>query len=185
MAGITAISRAHGIWIFGLLSALLLIGSAASAQERARSGAAMDHSHLPIAAPTGAPAPALSLQLSPDAMSGYNLRLILENFSMMPPPFGLSDMADMMRDSTDKNGVIEGHAHLYINGTKIQRLYGRDAHLPANLFRSGINQITVSINNHGHMYWTFDERQVLATLFINPASEQIVAHRFESFPAVN
>ncbi len=92
-------------------------------------------------------------------------------------------MTALMVPSMDSNtGFVEGHAHLYVNGVKIRRLYGSDVHLPATLFRPGVNQITVTINNHGHMYWTVDGRQVLATLFVNPTVERAVVYRFESYP---
>jgi len=54
--------------------------------------------------------------------------------------------------------------------------------LPSQLFKSGINQITVSINNHGHMYWTSAEKQILATLFIFDDGKPTVKYKFESFP---
>lgn len=80
------------------------------------------------------------------------------------------------------SGFVEGHAHLYVNGTKVQRVYDRDIHLPASLFQAGVNQISVTLNNHGHMHWTQDGRQLIATLFINPQAAQAVIYRFESFP---
>ena len=146
------------------------------------SGATMDHSHIPIAVPLGAPAPELSLKLHQDVMTGYNLKLIIRNFAMMPPSKDVADMMSLMSASLNEYDIVEGHAHLYINGTKIQRLYGHDIHLPASLFKTGVNQISESINNHGHMYWTMDERQVLATLYIVPALDKPIKHRFESFP---
>lgn len=144
----------------------------------------MDHSHMPAAVPPGAPIPALSLTIDRDAMSGFNLRLVTENFSLIPPPQGEMDMAQLMAPSTDGlTGYVEGHAHLYVNGVKIQRLYGNYVHLPANLLRGGVNQITVTINNHGHMYWSVDGRQILATVFLQQGIEEPVVYRFESFPA--
>ena len=143
----------------------------------------MDHSHLPIAVPEGAPAPLLSLSLHKDAMSGFNLEVRSEHFVFVPPPAEAMDMQALMAASMDPgSGFVEGHAHLYVNGEKIQRLYGPYAHLPSELFREGINQITVSINNHGHMYWTVDDRQVLATVFVNPSNVPAIVYRFESFP---
>lgn len=165
-----------------LAFALLACASWSTGQESVGTGEMMDHSHLPIAVPAGAPGPGLSLVLSRDAMTGFNLKIITRNFSMMPPPAGVTDMQRLMGATVDGNGLIEGHAHLYVNGVKVQRLYGHDVHLPATLFKPGVNQITVSINNHGHLYWTFDQRQILATLFIDPDAEDPLKHRFESFP---
>lgn len=145
----------------------------------------MSHSHMPISIPDNAPAPALSLDLYADSMSGYNLILRLENYRMTPPP-QLPSMSELMTATVDpKTGYVEGHAHLYINGTKIQRLYGESAHLPSKLFITGINHITVTINNHGHMFWSIQETQVLATLFFKHDGTPTIVHQFASFPIQN
>ncbi len=143
----------------------------------------MDHSHMPIEIPEEIATPALSLSIYQDTVSGYNLELSIERYSLIPPPADLTTMEELMVPTINKNsGFVEGHAHLYVNGEKIQRIYGNYIHLPATLFKPGINQLTVSINNHGHMYWTFEKRQILATLFINPSSESLITYQFESFP---
>lgn len=99
----------------------------------------------------------------------------------MPPPKDILSMTALMTASTDEQtGFIAGHAHLYINGEKIQRVYGNNIHLPSELFRQGINQLTITLNSHGHMYWTVDRRKVLATLFINLNKSDPVVYRFES-----
>lgn len=170
-----------------LASALLCLCLNSHAQMNSSAPVAegMDHSHMPAAVPPGAPIPALSLTIYRDAMSGFNLQLITENFSLIPPPQGEMDMAQLMMPATDRlTGYVEGHAHLYINGIKIQRLYGNYVHLPANLLQTGVNQITVTINNHGHMYWSVDGRQILATVFLQQGIEEPVVYRFESFPAL-
>lgn len=144
--------------------------------------APMDHSHIPIEVPEAVPVPRLSLEVSRDWMTGLNLQLRTENYRFTAPPNGLS-MGELMSPSLDHDaGVLEGHAHLYINGEKIQRIYGPDIHLPETLFVEGINQITVSINNHGHMYWTQGTRQILASVFLDLSKDDLIIHTFESFP---
>jgi len=146
--------------------------------------AGMQHSHAPIGVPDGVAAPGLSLTLYKDTQDGYNLQLITTAFKLGPPPRRILSMDESMQATTDGvTGFLEGHAHLYINGEKIQRIYGSDIHIPENLIPTGTNQVTVTLNNHGHMYWIIGGRQVLATLFVNPESEPIIANRFESFPA--
>lgn len=142
----------------------------------------MDHSHMPINVPTNAKIPALSLHLSKDAMSGYNLTLQLQRYELMPPPEGFS-MADLMSATTSpSSGFIEGHAHLYINGVKIQRIYGENIHLPDSLFKSSVNTISVTLNNHGHMYWVAKDKKVVATLYVDQDKTPFVTYIFESFP---
>ena len=46
----------------------------------------MDHSHLPIAIPSNGAKPALSLSLNKDTMSGYNLHLQIQHYTLIPPP---------------------------------------------------------------------------------------------------
>lgn len=144
----------------------------------------MDHSHAPIGVPEGVDLPGLSLTLYKDTQSGFNLQLITTAFILGPPPRKKLSMEESMQATTDsRTGFLEGHAHLYINGEKIQRVYGHDVHIPQELISHGDNQITVTLNNHGHMYWIIDNRQVLATLFVNPMSDPVITNRFESFPA--
>lgn len=146
--------------------------------------AMMDHSHIPIDVPGGVPVPSLSIQVERDWMSGLNLTLHTENYALIPPPAGL-DMAALMTASIQADtGLAEGHAHLYVNGEKVQRIYGETLHLPDTLFKPGLNQISVSINNHGHMYWTADNRQILATLYVDLSKDDLVTHRFESYPTM-
>jgi len=145
----------------------------------------MDHSHIPLEIPANVETPSLSLAVSRDWMSGLNLQVHTANYIMTPPPSGLS-MIEAMKPSIDaETGFAEGHAHLYINGIKVQRIYGPNLHLPEALFKPGLNQINVTINNHGHMYWTAAGRQVMATLFIDLDDfEDLVTYRFESYPAL-
>jgi len=142
----------------------------------------MDHSHMPINVPTTAEIPALSLHLTKDAMSGYNLALNIQKYTLIPPPEVLS-MPEMMNSTINAtSGFIEGHAHLYINGVKIQRVYGKNIHLPQGLFKEGINTVSVTLNNHGHMYWVAKDKKILATLYINQDKTPFITYKFESFP---
>lgn len=144
---------------------------------------AMDHSHMPISIPANAKVPALSLYISRDIMSGYNLSLKLQRYHLTPPPEALS-MDDLMGISIDTDSnFIEGHAHLYVNGIKIQRVYGENIHLPQKLFKAGVNTISITLNNHGHMYWTANDKKIIATLFVNQDKSPFVTYKFESFPA--
>ncbi|MGS0536250.1 hypothetical protein [Pseudoalteromonas sp. SaAl2] len=142
----------------------------------------MDHSHLPIAVPDNATVPALSLTLEADVMSGYNLSINTKGYIFMPPPTGLNMMQLMSADLDESTHQLKGHAHLYINGVKIQRVYGKYVHLPADLFSAGLNTISITLNNHGHMYWTANNKKIVATLYINDQVDTLVTYRFESFP---
>ncbi len=62
-------------------------------------------------------APEVTLDLSHDPMTGYNLHIRTRNFTFAPQSAGMEDVAG------------EGHAHVYVNGTKIARLYGDWMHI--------------------------------------------------------
>ena len=147
--------------------------------------AMMDHSHLPIAVPSDAEEMSLSLSLARDAMSGYNLTLHTQRYILAAPPSD-ANMSELMSASIDsKSGYLVGHAHLYVNGEKIQRIYGAGVHLPQTLFKQGTNSISVTLNNHGHMYWTIEGKKVVATLYIDSSNtSKLVKHKFESFPSI-
>lgn len=145
----------------------------------------MDHSHIPIDVPSNAPTPRLSLELSRDVMSGFNLTLKLSHYQFTVPPANMSMQEMMSVGQLSRQGYLQGHAHLYINGEKIQRIYGQYVHLPQELFKNGINNISVTLNNHGHMYWLADTKKILATLTINPNNDKFLVHDFASFPLKN
>ncbi|MEO1323212.1 MAG: hypothetical protein AAFV59_09425 [Pseudomonadota bacterium] len=158
--------------------------TALEAPVQRASNSPMDHSHMPVLLPDGIPVPTLSIVITRDWMSGLNLEILTENYVMDAPPSTL-DMSVLMQPSINhETGFAEGHAHLYVNGIKIQRVYGNHVHLPDSLFKPGLNQINVSINNHGHMYWMANGRQIIATLYIDLDQDNLVKHRFESYPAM-
>lgn len=142
----------------------------------------MEHSHMPIAVPESVKPVALSLVLTKDTMSGFNLTLHTRHYNLMPPRQGLSMDESMAASINATSGYVEGHAHLYINGEKIQRVYGENIHLPETLFKQGTNSISVTLNNHGHMAWTMAGKKIIATLYVGSVLSAEIKHKFESFP---
>ncbi|MCE9687995.1 hypothetical protein LZP73_17610 [Shewanella sp. AS16] len=132
--------------------------------------ASMVHDYGPIQVPDDSPLPELALVLHRDAMSGINLHLALRHYALGPP------------EQAAVGKMLNGHAHLYVNGKKIQRLYGPDVHLPAELFKPGVNLVLVSLNAHSHAVWQDGDKQLLASSFINPEADKLVLHSFSSAP---
>ncbi|MBO6657194.1 MAG: hypothetical protein JJ934_09885 [Pseudomonadales bacterium] len=97
--------------------------------------------------------PELAMILARDSEDGFNLHVDLANFQMESPA---------ARTEPLKNSV-RGHAHLYLNGVKLTRLYAKDLHLPARLFRSGMNSLQISINDHNHAVWAVGNDPIQAT----------------------
>lgn len=95
-----------------------------------------DHHHKMIEIPAGQPIPSVNLIVHKDPLKGYNLQTQVSNFRFAPE--NISNAA--------KPG--EGHAHLYVNGKKITRLYGSWYYLE-NL-QPGKNAIAVRLNSNNH-----------------------------------
>ena len=138
------------------------------------------HQHDLVAIPAKAKQPQLSVKLYPDPLSGYNLHLELVNYRIEPP----EKEAAQNQETTDsiENLIIGGHAHLFVNGKKIRRLYSRYTHVPGSLLNEGINNITVTLNSHQHNSWTLDGRPLTSSVTIDTNKSKAVIHEFSSSP---
>lgn len=94
------------------------------------------HKHKTLEIPVGQPVPSVNLIVHPDAMQGWNLEVKVSNFKFAPEKVNQESKA------------TEGHAHLYINGKKLTRLYGSWYYLSS--LEPGSNKITVTLNTNGH-----------------------------------
>jgi len=113
--------------------------------------ATMAHAHdETLDLPAGDAAPRLGVQVTPDPASGWNLQVTAENFRFAPENASTSDAPG------------EGHAHVYVNGTKIARLYGEWMHLAT--LPEGEVAIEVSLSSNGHKLITVDGVPVSATV---------------------
>ena len=110
------------------------------------------HVHPPREAPSGMPAPSVTHLVFPDASDGYNLQILVRNFDFAPASIN------------GEARVGEGHAHVYVNGVKIGRVYGPWFHLPAALFASGENEVRVTLNANDHGEWTVGGEPVASTV---------------------
>ncbi len=108
-------------------------GSAATVAGHA-SGRAHDH-EMPHDLPEGPQAPAVVVTLTPDPASGWNLHATTTNFRFAPEKAGQPHVSG------------EGHAHVYVDGKKIARLYGPWLHIPA--LPDGAT-VTVTLNANDH-----------------------------------
>lgn len=97
-----------------------------------------EHAHTGIDVSEWEETPSVSLTLHKDAMAGYNLEVTPKHFTFAPEHV---------------NGAVvegEGHAHVYINGTKYARLYGPWMYLSGDLFKKGENEVRVTLNANTH-----------------------------------
>ena len=160
--------------ISSLIFTLMFFPAMANAQMDMDMPKGMQHGHIPVSLPKDSLTPKLTISLSPDSMSGYNLHLEIAQFQLESP---------VNKGNAPKN-TVEGHAHIYINGEKIQRVYGSDVHIPGKHFKKGMNQINVTLNNHDHKAWQKDGKEIISSVFINTQKESLVSYQFSSFPVL-
>jgi hypothetical protein len=91
------------------------------------------HQHGTVEAPAGM---TVSLGVSADPMSGYNVHIVTTGFAWAPERASLDHVAG------------EGHAHLYVNGEKVARVYGPWYHLDA--LPSAAAEVRVTLNTNTH-----------------------------------
>lgn len=105
------------------------------------------HSKLEI--PAGQPVPAIALEVLPDRTGGWALHTKLTNFKFAP-------------ETVDQNSLAtEGHAHLYINGKKVTRLYSSWYYL--GKLPAGPQRITVTLNTNRHEDLFYKGKRIEAT----------------------
>lgn len=102
----------------------------------------------------GDPVPGINISLIKDSKNGYNLKLDLENFNLTP-------------ENVNQDNVSgEGHAHLYINDTKITRLYEVWHHIPRAKLVTGHNHIKVELSANSHAAYFSGGEAIMAESMI-------------------
>lgn len=100
--------------------------------------------------PAGPDAPTIRARLVPDPVSGWNLEVITAGFVFAPEHSG--------HDHVDG----EGHAHLYVNGAKVARLYGAWTHIGS--LPEGEVEILVTLNSNDHRAIWVGDKAVAAAI---------------------
>lgn len=93
-------------------------------------------------------APELALQVEKDAVDGWNVTLVTRNFAFTPEAVNGPHLPN------------SGHAHLYVNGVKLARVYGSRVHVPE--LPPGQHVIRVSLSSNDHAYYMVDGAQIAA-----------------------
>ncbi|MDX1766240.1 MAG: hypothetical protein R3313_04785 [Candidatus Saccharimonadales bacterium] len=102
--------------------------------------ASHSEAHEEYEIPDGAPVPGVDITVSEDTKSGWNLSMTISNFEFSPENAG--------QDHIDG----QGHAHLYIDGKKVTRLYGPNYYIGE--LSEGEHQIRVTLNTNDHRDYT-------------------------------
>lgn len=123
----------------------------------------MSGGHVMAAAVEAPEEMSVSLHVEPDAVSGLNIRLTTTGFAFTPESVNAEDV------------LGEGHAHLYVDGAKITRLYGPFYHLAG--VAPGEHEIRVALNTNSHADYIQDAKLVDAAQTVTvPEPDESSAH---------
>lgn len=144
-----------------LLLSLLLLTLSACQQEVQKPKAEQKHDHsqhhhqaLDMASiGENIAKPELTLKMTPDSSGGWNLYIDTKNFNFTPEKI---DQAP---------SVNEGHAHLYIDGFKMARIYSNWYHVKP--LTAGEHQVRVTLNANDHSPWQYQGENLEANIRIN------------------
>lgn len=111
-------------------------------------GEAHSHSDSATIEVSAGEAPTVSLIAEEDAKSGWNLTLVTTNWTFTP------------ENINGANSIGQGHAHLYVDGEKVARLYGPNYHYDENF--DGEREFRVTLNANDHSEYAVDNRVIEA-----------------------
>lgn len=121
-------------------------------------GMTVEHSHDEQIDVTGPDAPTVSLAVSPDPKSGWNVKIDTTNFEFAPERASLDHVSG------------EGHAHIYVDGVKISRVYGQWFYLDNKFVGGpGEHEVKVNLNANDHSPLAVDGEEVSDTQVITVA----------------
>lgn len=112
---------------------------------------AMAHDAALDLAPDGAPS--VEVMVTPDPMAGYNLHVMTQNFAFSP------------QNASTEHVAGEGHAHVYVNGVKLGRLYANWMHIDS--LPKGTVTIDVTLNSNDHRPLAVDGAMISARTALN------------------
>lgn len=112
------------------------------------------HTHALLEIDQSLPRPGVRLEVFPDAVSGLNLHLVTTSFTFTP---------ELVNTAPRPN---EGHAHVFVNGVKVGRVYGDWYHLDGALLTTGSNLIEVTLNANDHAEWTAGGEHITAAVTV-------------------
>ena len=124
----------------------------ADAHNHGTHGEMTAHDHSQVVSYTAGPdAPAVEIQLHKDPMAGWNLHVMPRNFRFAPENASAADVDG------------EGHAHVYVNGEKLARLYANWTHIPALPHGA---EVKVTLNTNSHSTLQVDGQPVEAKITV-------------------
>lgn len=108
------------------------------------------HSHGMLSIPAGQPVPEVVVDIFPDPVAGWNLQVQTANWTFAPEAVNTT------------SNLTEGHAHLYVNGEKVTRIYSEWHYIPS--LPPGEHVLTVGLNANGHERLMYDGEPIAASV---------------------
>jgi hypothetical protein len=102
----------------------------------------------------GDPVPTIEANVTQDPMGSWLLQVSTTNFTFTPQDAG---------ESQNQKG--KGHAHIYIDGEKLNRLYGKWYNL--GKLEPGIHEIKVILNANNHAPYSYKGKEIADTVRVN------------------
>tara|TARA_R100000541_G_scaffold7076_2_gene14715 strand:+ start:1315 stop:1827 length:513 start_codon:yes stop_codon:yes gene_type:complete len=127
------------------------IGKAAIDMAKAP-GAVPVHRHPPRDVSAELPQPSVTHLVFPDVMGGYNVQILPVHFKFTPAAINHAPKEN------------EGHAHIYVNGVKIARVYSNWYHLSGTSLVPGENEVRVTLNANDHSAWSVNGVPISSTV---------------------
>lgn len=145
--------------LFGLLAVpYQYLSNKAFAKSQAEQ-AKLVHPKFEIAA--GQAVPTVMLHPYRDSMGGWNIQVMTTNFKFAPENAGKEDV------------MGEGHAHLFVNGKKVARVYGEWVHLTLG---KGQNKVKINLTTNSHKDYFWQGKAVESEIELNEDREVSVQH---------
>ncbi len=110
------------------------------------------HSMTELVESAGPDVPSIVLIVTADPVSGFNLHAECTNLTWAPEKAGF--------DHVDG----EGHAHVYVDGEKVARIYGEWYHLTG--LTPGQHEVKVTLNANTHAAYAVDGVEIADSVII-------------------
>jgi hypothetical protein len=112
------------------------------------------HSHEKAVVTGGSLTPSVTLEAIRDTKDGYNIWINTKNYTFTPETVN------------ELNVQNEGHAHIYVNGEKVARVYGNWFHLSEKYLSKETNQVRVTLNANDHGEWSVGDTSIESIISI-------------------
>lgn len=106
--------------------------------------------------PQGSPVPTVALEVLEDPKGGWNAKITTTNFRFAP------------ENVSTEHILGEGHAHIYVDGVKINRMYGPWYHLGNLSEGSREVRVELSANNHNAYAVNGERIEDIVTVVVEP-----------------